>query len=56
MHDIVISTNFKGDIRPDKIIPFSQTFKNFADAYWGYIANSKYVQVGGLSLPFQCHE
>ena len=42
-HDIVISTNFKGDIRPDKIIPFSQTFKNFADAYWGYIANSKYI-------------
>lgn len=42
-HDLIISTNFKGDIRPDKIIPFSQTFKNFADVYWGYIANSKYI-------------
>lgn len=42
-HDLVISKNFQGDIRPDKVIPFTRSVFDFANAYWGYIANSKYI-------------
>lgn len=32
-NDLVVSAGFKGDIRPDKVIPFSKTRKDFADEY-----------------------
>ena len=44
-NELVVAAGFKGDIRPDKVIPFSKTRKDFADAYWGYIANSKYIPI-----------
>jgi DNA-directed RNA polymerase subunit RPC12/RpoP len=42
-HDLIISAKFQGDIRPDKIIPFSKTAKDFADAYWSQATASKYI-------------
>ena len=33
-HDLIISAHFTGVIRPDKIIPFSKTIKDFTDEYW----------------------
>lgn len=42
-HNVIISSDFKGDIRPDKIIPFKISKKEFADKYTEYISDIKYV-------------
>ena len=42
-HDVIISSDFKGDIRPDKVIPFRITKKEFAEKYMGYISGVKNV-------------
>lgn len=42
-HDVIISSNFSGDIRPDKVIPFSRKAEEFAEQYRSYIAASRYA-------------
>lgn len=42
-HDVIISSDFKGDIRPDKVIPFRISKKEFADRYTEYISDLKNV-------------
>ena len=42
-HDLIISSNFKGDVSPDKIIPFEVTYGEFADKYTEYISERKEV-------------
>ena len=32
-HDVVISSNFDGDLRPDRVIPFSRSAEEFAEKY-----------------------
>ncbi|WP_294409955.1 hypothetical protein [uncultured Ruminococcus sp.] len=42
-HDLIISSDLQGDIRPDKVIPFRITKKEFADNYTHYISGVKNV-------------
>ena len=42
-HDLIISSDLDGDIRPDRIIPFRITAKEFADNYTNYISGVKNV-------------
>ena len=42
-HDVVISSDFKGDIRPDKIIPFRISKKEFEDRYMECVSDIKNV-------------
>ena len=42
-HDLIISSDLQGDIRPDKVIPFRITKKEFADKYTHYISGVKNV-------------
>ena len=42
-HDVIISSNFAGDIRPDKVIPFKRHSDEFAEKYREFIANSRYA-------------
>ena len=41
-NDIIITSNFDGDIRPDKVIPFRKTAEDFANAYREYAAKTKF--------------
>ena len=42
-HDVIISSDFRGDISPDKVIPFKISKKEFADKYTEYISDIKNV-------------
>lgn len=42
-HDVVISSNFRGDIRPDKVIPFRRSSEEFAEKYREKIASAEYA-------------
>ena len=42
-HDVVISSDFSGDIRPDMVIPFRVESAKFVDKYKAYISEIKFV-------------
>ena len=42
-HDVVISSDFSGDIRPDKVIPFRVESAEFADKYKAYVSDIKFI-------------
>ena len=42
-HDVVISSNFDGDLRPDRVIPFSRSAEEFAEKYRERIASAEYA-------------
>lgn len=42
-HNVIIAVNFKGDFRPDKVIPFKVKADEFAKKYKENIADSKYA-------------
>ena len=42
-HDVVISSDFSGDIRPDKVIPFRVVSAEFADKYKAYVSDIKFI-------------
>ncbi|WP_295093007.1 hypothetical protein [Ruminococcus sp.] len=42
-HEVVISSNFSGDIRPDKVIPFEKKAEEFAENYRQNIASARYA-------------
>ncbi|MDD7516408.1 hypothetical protein [Ruminococcus flavefaciens] len=42
-HDLIISSDLSGDIRPDRIIPFRITKKEFAEKYTHYISGVRNV-------------
>lgn len=42
-HDVVISSDFDGDIRPDKVIPFKVTSSEFAEKYTEYVKQFRNV-------------
>ncbi|WP_295092177.1 hypothetical protein [Ruminococcus sp.] len=42
-HNVIISSDFQGDIRPDKIIPFRISKKEFEDRYMEYVSDIKNV-------------
>lgn len=42
-HNVVISSNFAGDLRPDKVIPFKVKAEEFAEKYRENIANAGYA-------------
>ena len=42
-HEVVVSSNFAGDLRPDKVIPFRRKAEEFAEKYRQNIAGSVYA-------------
>lgn len=42
-HEVVISSNFSGDIRPDKVIPFKRKAEEFAEKYREEIASAAFA-------------
>lgn len=42
-HEVVISSNFSGDIRPDKVIPFRKNAEEFAEKYREKIASAGFA-------------
>ncbi|MCR5731221.1 MAG: hypothetical protein K6G20_12825 [Ruminococcus sp.] len=42
-HNVIISSNFKGDVRPDKVIPFKVQADEFEKKYREYISGIKYI-------------
>ena len=42
-HNVIISSDLDGDIRPDKVIPFKVSSKEFYDKYMEYISEFKKV-------------
>ena len=42
-HDAVISSDFSGDIRPDKVIPFRVESTEFAEKYKAYISDIGFI-------------
>ena len=42
-HEVVISSNFSGDLRPDKVIPFERKAEEFAEKYRQNIASAGYA-------------
>lgn len=42
-HDVIVSSDFEGDIRPDKVIPFKFTAEKFRQSFTDYINDLKYV-------------
>lgn len=42
-HDVIVSSDFEGDIRPDKVIPFKVTAEKFKQIYTDYVNDLKYV-------------
>ena len=42
-HDLIISDKFKSNIRPDKIIPFRKSLKDFNDEYWRQVDRFPYI-------------
>ena len=42
-HDVIVSSDFEGDIRPDKVIPFEVTAEEFKKKYTEHINGLKYI-------------
>ena len=42
-HDVVISSDFSGDIRPDKVIPFRIESAEFAEKYRAYVSDIRFI-------------
>ena len=40
---VIKSSNFKGDIRPDKVVPFKIPKQVFADKYLNYISDIRFI-------------